>query len=101
MLMIMIILFFAFPHSLPGFCSVTEHTDLSVLPPMLNWRQNTVSIHKQFAGKHPEFEMLMMGGVFSSFFFSALFSKQFNRAEKYGKIKVSIETSMKKITSYI
>lgn len=85
MLMIMIILFFAFPRSLSELCSVTERTDLSVLPPMLNWRQNTVSIHEQFAIKHPEFEMLMMGGVFSSFFFSALFSKQFNRAETVWK----------------
>lgn len=61
--------FLCFPPSptVKDFCSVTECANLSMLEPMFNWRQSSVFIQEQFAGKHPEFEILMMGGSFSSF----------------------------------
>lgn len=97
-----------FPLSLTvkDFCSVTECTDLSVLEAMLNWRQNTVFIQEQFAGKHPEFEILMMGGFFSSVpppphLFLLCFQSNLIEVEMLQKIKVSIEMSIKKKFSYI
>lgn len=60
--------FFSPSPTVKDFCSVTECVNLSTLEPMFNWRQSSVFIQEQFAGKHPEFKILMMGGSFSSFF---------------------------------
>lgn len=60
-------------------CSVTECSDFSASEPMLHWRQNAVFIQEQFAGKHPELEIVMMGGLFPLLFSPTLFAKQFNK----------------------